>query len=112
MSKYTDQSNRLMDSRFTPFLFGMFFCLLGTGKSFASGDLYFAITNSQRAKFENCLYADQTFPGQVDKLLSTGDLLITEMYPQRNGLLFMLKTNAFGPWVEYTPLTCDSRTKD
>lgn len=110
MSKYCFPSNRLMGRRFAAFLFGVFVCLLSADKSIASGDLYFALTHSQRAKFDSCFQVDQTFPGQVEKLLSTGDLLIMEMYPQRNGYLFMLETNSFGPWVEYTPLRCDIRT--
>lgn len=79
-----------------------------------AGDLLYSkgFTQSQRVQVKDCYKRDITFPSQVNKLTSEGDIALTGMYKQRDGYMFMTMTNAYGKWMNYSPLHCDLRTKE
>ena len=78
-----------------------------------AGDLYYSkgFTSSQKSQVEKCYKLDTSFPQQIKENTTSGDLLITGMISQRNGFLFMARSNAYGKWLESAPLFCDPRSE-
>jgi len=77
-----------------------------------AGDLYYSksFTSSQKSQVKKCYELDNSFPQQVNEFTSSGDILINGMIHQREGYMFLTKTNAYGSWMDFKPLRCDTRT--
>jgi hypothetical protein len=89
-------------------------CLLLSFPIYAlAGDLYYSgsFTSSQQSQVENCFKLDSSFSNQVHELTQSGDLMLRGMIAQRHGYLFLTMTNAFGSWMNYRPLNCDTRSE-
>ena len=88
------------------------FILLTTSLNSIAGDLLYTknFTSSQRTQVEKCYQLDKSFSGQVKKMTNNGDIALKGMISQKDGYMFMTMTNAYGEWMEFTPLYCDLRS--
>jgi hypothetical protein len=86
--------------------------LLTLSTHLQAGELLYAkgFTPSQKAQVKVCYKQEKTFPQQVRKLTTNGDIVVKSMHKQRDGYLFMTITKAHDKWINHTPLKCDLRS--
>lgn len=87
--------------------------LFAASQNSIAGEIMYAnnFTSSQRSQAEQCAKQDKSFMPQAVELSEKGDIVLTGMIKNKDGYMFTTMTNAYGRWMDFSPLDCDLRSE-